>query len=332
MKRVWGPLPALGMAARESDDGFRTGKSWTLEERVLRTARIAEGRGFCFHHEDLAGLLLGGPEEPDAVRRAALREQRLNLVDGFVAVRGREVLVEHSRLRRNGGPTVVRECEAVAAEFARRLVADCPLVECVALAGSHATGAGLPGDDVDVNLFCGDGAKFIAYSLALYHASRFGLTASARSTAAERVGPLPKVVCVNVVFERSQTAPFARRDDQLAYELLISRPVFGADRLREVLESNGWLTSLFPQIAERREALITDGGSSYPPTAIGRSMASLNGSRSVLNALGFWLASAAHSAVDITRRGDPVTAGRVRQLRRMKYPYDVLDKVEDGKW
>jgi hypothetical protein len=320
------------MAARHGRNGDAGASAPSLGARVVRTARIAEARGFCFHHEDLAPLLVQGPAEPGAVARAAEREPSLNLVDGFVSLRGREALVAHSRRRRNRDPAAVARAETTATEFARRLAADCPLVECVALAGSHATGAGLEGDDVDVNVFCGDGAKFIAYALALMHASRFSLSPSASRGMAERVGPLPKVVCVNTVFERSQTSPFARRDDQLAFELLISRPVLGAERFSEVVETNPWLLELFPQIAMRPPSGSQDGGSSPPHTALGRSMASLNGSRSVLNALGYWLASAAHLAVDFTRRGDPVAAGRIRRLRRMKHPYDVLDKVENRRW
>jgi hypothetical protein len=298
-----------------------------LESRVVRTARIADRRGFCFHHEDLARWLHGGPGSPAEVARATLASPRLSLRDGFVALRGRESLVALSRRRREAHSTQRGVGPALASEFARRLAADCPFVRSVALCGSHATGGAVPGDDVDVNLLVEDGTKFVSYSVALLHASRHSLTRRARKSAEERVGPFPKVVCVNAVYEESQTRPFSRRDEQVAFEFLASRPVFGAGRMREMLEANPWLLDHFPQIAERFASRVPLEAAP-PPSRLGRAMGSLNGTRDVADAVGYVFARLAHGFADASRRGDPVAAARREFLRSAKHPYDVLDRVE----
>lgn len=62
---------------------------------------------------------------------------------------------------------------------------------------------------------------------------------------------LPKLICINVIWEESEALPFVRHDAYMAYALLRQKPIFGIDFYRKILAKNMWLKMYFPKIYYR---------------------------------------------------------------------------------
>src|SRR5581483_5653162 len=125
-----------------------------------------------------------------------------------------------------------------------------PYVRAVSIAGSLATGGFRESDDVDLNLIVDDGHRHLAYvavnALGLVHA----LAHRAKPVDDLTRRPLaPRLMTANLILERSQCLPLARQDEDMAFELLVARPVFGSDEISSVIESNPGLLDHAPQLA-----------------------------------------------------------------------------------
>ncbi len=211
---------------------------------------------------------------------------------------------------RNGDATTIAQ------QFAKSLLRICPLVDCVALSGSAATGGYMPADDVDLDLFVRDHAKYLTYAIAL----ALGLLVSLRS---RKSGRLRKVICINVVWTRAQTEPFARNDEALAFELLHCRPIFGAPHFRQVISSNPWILRFFPQL---------DGTGTGDQTApeignLGRIVAWIGRHPTLLflaDRIGRLFSHAAYDLSHWMKRKDSEAMERLAFLRRVKFPYEVF--------
>ncbi|HTD80877.1 MAG TPA: hypothetical protein VK723_01875, partial [Thermoplasmata archaeon] len=175
------------------------------------------------------------------------------------------------------------------------------------------------------NLFAEDGAKYTVYLSALFLGLKYSLRHGRLFRGgASLLGPLPKVTCVNVVWTESDSRPFIRQDASLAFELLRSVPITGAAHYARTLESNPWLGGHFPQIFTR---VVVDRVGRQPLSMLAGVIGAIAGSprgRRIIERVCRGVVAAIHRVVRLTRERDPEAMGRHAFLRRVKFPYDVL--------
>jgi hypothetical protein len=117
------------------------------------------------------------------------------------------------------------------------------------LVGSAATGGVAHGDDVDLNLVVADGRKYSTNLLAGLLNRKYSIRYH-QATGMKRKDHylIPPVMCINIIWEESQVAPFIRQDGQVAYEVFTGRVLHGREYHRWMLSANGWLSGYFPQM------------------------------------------------------------------------------------
>jgi hypothetical protein len=298
--------------------------------RAERTLEIMHRWGYAPTLDLLASSLLGGSVTREELAVALSRSNPVRVEDGFAYLTAHGHLVGKSKKRVESHRVLNGEGQRIAAEFTRELVRLCPLVECVALTGSLASGGYRTGDDIDFDLFVRSGAKYTSYLISnligLRYAWRY------RDRAPEeilRTPVLPKVTCINVVWPHDETVPFARRDEGLAFELARCVPMHGSVRFRQMLEDNPWIRAYFPQLYDR----AWPEEESPEPNPLGRFLASVAKRPRLMRALealsfgAFWIL---YRFVQGTRRKDPAARARMEFLRRVKYPYEVFEKTSES--
>lgn len=290
----------------------------------MRTLELMHNWGYAPTVEVLAAGLLGGDVPPSMLREALRGSARVRISGGIAFLEGREDLSSTSvrRMRKNG--LLNGTARAIAESYAHDLAHHCPFVQCMALAGSVASGGFAEGDDIDFDLFVEPGTKYITYLVAnltgLRYAWRFR---KAAGDEAHRIPFLPKVVCINVVWPEDETRPFVRQDENLAFELFRCIPLSGTRRFEKALAENPWIEGHFPQILRLREPQdIHVPGSALAGflRAVGEHPRLLRlAERSSRTAS--WIL---YRFVQSTRRNNPAAQERIEFLRRVKYPYEVF--------
>lgn len=200
--------------------------------------------------------------------------------------------------------------------FTARLVALAPFVISVAIAGSLASGGFAPADDVDLNLVVEDGHRHQAYVLLNLLGYAHALRHRGKPVDDLTRRPLaPRLMTANLILERSDWRPLRRVDPDMAFELLVQVPVFGARFLHGAIAANPGLLASFPQLAGR------DGGPEV--SAPRRLPAALYPS---------WLEGAARRLGEAgwrwmmwTRRNRPDALRRVQLVRETMRPYALFD-------
>jgi len=285
-------------------------------QRVLRTVALLERRGYALSAGRLGTLCLGGPVSGEDVLAAAAIRPELRLAEGLVltvATAPRAPwIAERARRHRREAPAYLDS----ALGFARLLVALCPFVLGIAIAGSLASGGFVETDDVDLNLIVEDGHRHLAYcalnALGLLHALRHrrkpvdGLT---------RRPLAPRLLTANLILERRQCFPLPRQDEQMAFELLASQPCFGTPLWRRVVGANPGLRRHFPQL----EGWAAAEGFPAPRRAPGWLFPAM------LDGPARGLGSAAWRWMQWTRRHDPEALERVAYVRQTMRPYTLFD-------
>ena len=307
---------AAGTRGKLLEGNLDAGRTATLAERTIRTLEVMHRWGYAPTVERLAEDLLGGRLSSEDLRPTLARMREITTQEGFVCLRSHESLLEKSKRRVESHKALNGAANAIAEEFASGLLRICPLVDCIALSGSAASGGFEATDDVDFNLFVQDGAKYLTYSLALL----LGLKASLRHSTS---GGLRKITCINVLWTRRETSPFSRRDEDLAFELLRSRPIYGSSHFREVIISNPWTLRFFPQLE------WTDFIDRTPPgiRGIGRIVGWIGRHPTLLaivDRLGRGVSHAVYFVAHWMKRRDPKAMERLAFLRRVKFPYEVF--------
>ena len=316
--------------------GYNEVSGLTIAQRAGYTLALAHLRGYALPVDRLPCLLLGGPEPAGVVREAISGQSRIILRDGLACLRGSEGLLHATQERLSSHPGLEGSFARLARSYARELVGALPTVECVAVAGSLSSGGLCSGDDIDFNLFVRDGSKFLSYLASLMLAGRYGLGAArggngngslggAGAAAASHPMPLPlitKRICINVIWERAEARPFARRDAALAFEILNSRPIHNSRYFDEVVARNRWLLSYFPQIAARHPA------EELAPPGNGRLVSGVLGGLARAG-LGEGLSRRAvgmlHSLVAGYREAYPESRACARRKELLKHPYGLLE-------
>ncbi|MFQ5946526.1 MAG: hypothetical protein ACE5NC_09820 [Anaerolineae bacterium] len=292
---------------------------------MRQTLQLFAAWGHAATVEQLARHLVGGAAEPEALRRILQDSDGLTVQDGFVALRDGGVLIAKTRRRMAAHADLQAVYLSLAREYSTQLLQWCPFLQCIALTGSLASGGFQEGDDVDFDLFVESGTKYTTYLIGTLLGVRYAWRFRHRETDPRHATPLlPKVTCVNVVWREHETRPFLRTDENMAYELLRCRPLFGAPRFLEVLQDNAWLQDHFPQIyAQTWSDEVTDG----QLNPVGRFLRSLSTWPRLLRAvevLSRGLAWSLYRVVQWSRRNNPEALAHIEFLHQVKHPYEVF--------
>ncbi len=292
----------------------------SIGDRIVGTLALAQSRGYNLTMESLSARLLGGPAPLEELREEVLGHAGLEFDGMFVGLRG-SLRAEKCALRTQANGKWLPLAMAVAREYARDLVRLSPHIRCVMLAGSAGSGGFCPEDDIDLNLVVRDGTKYTiflrALLLSLRYSVRYGRTFGGRY-----VPGVPKVICINVVWEERQVAPFARRDGQLAFELLNSVVVHNPGYHRWMLERNAWMRDFFPQLFYGKCPV---GADAAPAGGDGHASTSRTVERFSRKAL-----FALHGIVWRLRARRPDLRERMLQVERAKRPYGIFDDPRPG--
>jgi hypothetical protein len=293
----------------------------STSERVRRTVALLSRRGFALAPDRLAARCLGGAVSEGDVRWAVAASSDVTLEHGLVLMRSDSVRAGEIASRAAGHDRDAPQYLAMTLRFVRTLVSLAPFIRSVSIAGSLASGGFRASDDVDLNLVVDDGHRHLAYVavnvLGLLHALRH------RSKPVDDLSrrPLaPRLMTANLILERSQCHPLLRQDEDMAFEMAMSQPVFGLDVFDEVVRANPALLDHFPQLGYRSPELVIDTASRprlpawmFP---------------SFLDRAARGLGAAAWHYMQWTRRGKPEALARVAYVRATMRPYSLFDEPD----
>ena len=297
--------------------GYLRAPATTISERVQRTVALLGRRGYAVTPSKLGEICLGGPISPDDVRWAVAASPYLAISEDLVVER--EALEQAGAIRRRALNHDAESLHYVGltVDFVRTLVGVAPFIRSVSIAGSLASGGFRASDDVDLNLIVDDDHRHVAYAvvnlLGLLHALRFRGKPIDDLT---RRPIAPRLMTANLILELSQCRPLARDDEDMAFELLVSEPVFGPEALRDVIDENAGLLEHFPQLAERPAPLRIDGPRRRLPKALYPKF---------LDAPARLLGESAWRYMQWTRRHRPEALARVAFVRATMRPYTLFD-------
>jgi hypothetical protein len=287
---------------------------------VRRTVALLSRRGFALGPDRLAALCLGGAISEGDVRWAVAASSDLMLEHGLVLMRSDSVRAGEIASRAAAHDSDAPHYLAMTVRFVRTLVFIAPFIRSVSIAGSLASGGFRASDDVDLNLIVDDGRRHLAYVavnfLGLLHAMRH------RSKPVDDLTrrPLaPRLMTANLILERSQCRPLLRSDEDMAFEMAMSQPVFGLDAFDEVVRANPALLDHFPQLGYRSPALVIDAMRRRLPAWI---------FPSILDGAARRVGAAAWHYMQWTRRGKPEALARVAYVRATMRPYSLFDEPD----
>ncbi len=293
----------------------------STSERVRRTVALLSRRGFALGPERVATLCMGGAVSKSDVRWAVAASPDLALAHDLVISRADAPRAGDIRSRAANHAIDAPRYLAMTLRFVRTLVAFAPFIRSVSIAGSLASGGFRASDDVDLNLIVDDGHRHLAYVavnvLGLLHAFRHRGKPVDDLT---RRPIAPRLMTANLILERSQCHPLVRQDEDMAFELLMSQPVYGVAVFEEVLEANPELLDHFPQLGPGSGTRAVDSStSSRVPAWL--FPASLDGAARRLG-------NAAWRYMQWTRRNKPDALARVAYVRATMRPYTLFDEPD----
>lgn len=286
-------------------------------DRIIQTVALLNRRGYALAPERLAEVCLGGPVSTEQVRWAVAAGRGLAFAEGLVIDRSAAGRVDEIRSRAICHSEEAEQYFQMTLRFVRTLVVFAPFIRCVSIAGSLASGGFRASDDVDLNLVVDDGHRHVAYVavnvLGLLHA----LAHRAKPVDDLTRRPIaPRLMTANLILERSQCLPLERQDEDMAFELLMAEPVFGADAIREVIQANPGLLEHFPQLSDKPAPLLLNPPRRRLPTALFPAL--LDGAARALG-------ESAWRYMQWTRRNHPDALERVRYVRSTMRPYTLFD-------
>ena len=297
--------------------GYSRETAAPASDRVRRTVALLGRRGYALTAKGLGEVCLGGPlPEPD-VRWAVASAPDLSVAENLV--------VAHEATGRAGDISGRAEAHcaeappylAMALGFVHTLVALAPFIRSVSIAGSLASGGFRASDDVDLNLIVDDGHRHLAYVmvnvLGIVHALRHRGKPVDDLT---RRPVAPRLMTANLILERSQCFPLARQDEDMAFELLMAEPVFGAGAVAELIQANPQLLEHFPQLATKTARLSVDVPRRLLPSWL--YPRALDGAARLVGAT-------AWRYMQWTRRHHPEALERVAYVRSTMRPYTLFD-------
>ena len=286
-------------------------------ERVLRTVALLSRRGYALSPARVGAICMGGAMSESDVRRAIAASTDLTVVRDLVVERNHMPRIDEILARANGHAAASPAYVEMTRRFVSALVVAAPFVRSVWIAGSLATGGFRDSDDVDLNLVVDDGHRHLAYvvvnALGLLHALRHRGKPVDDLT---RRPIAPRLMTANLILETSQLAPLARQDEGMAFELLVSQPVFGGNVFDQIVAANLRLAEHFPQLLGTREQNEIQSPSTRLPRWLYPAL--LDGAARVLG-------GAAWRYMQWTRRHSPDALARVAFVRDTMRPYTLFD-------
>jgi hypothetical protein len=297
--------------------GYSPDRSASTSDRVLRTVGLLQRRGYALTPDRLGALCLGGELSEAEVRWAVAAAPELTLAGDLVVDRAAVERAGEIRSRAKAHDAEAARYLPMTARFVRSLVAAAPFIRGVSVAGSLASGGFRASDDVDLNLIVDDGHRHLAYVMvnllgvahALAHRGKPVDDLTRRPVA-------PRLMTANLILERSECHPLVRQDEDMAYELLVAKPMFGFEVFEELIDSNPTLLDHFPQLAGRFGPLTVDPAGRRAPEWL--FPASLDGVARVIG-------RAAWRYMQWTRRHHPAALSRVAYVRETMRPYTLFD-------
>ena len=285
----------------------------THVDRVSRTVAILERRGYALAPDSLGAICYGGRLDMHQVLAAVATSPDLEVASGLVVTRdagpGSAAVAARAAEHERAAPAYT----AAAVRFVRQFVRFNPYVVSVSLAGSLASGGFRESDDVDLNLVVEDGLRHLAYAALNAFAGLHALAHRGKPVDDLTRRPLaPRLMTANLILERSQCFPLERTDEDMAFELMQSRPLYGGGFLADVVAANPALLDHFPQLAERtggersrrRLGALVPRFLDPPARIVGR---------------------AAWRYMQRTRRDHPEALARVAFVRATMRPYALFD-------
>lgn len=297
--------------------GYSPARPASTSARVRQTVELLQRRGYALTPQRLGSLCLGGSLSEDEVRWAVAASPDLTIAEGLVVGQPARARAGEIRARAVSHDTDAAPYLPMTARFVRTLVAVAPFIRSVSVAGSLASGGFRATDDVDLNLIVDDGHRHLAYvavnALGVLHA----LAHRAKPVDDLTRRPIaPRLMTANLILERSQCHPLERQDADMAYELLVSEPVFGFETLRTVLDSNPDLIDHFPQLAEKRPRMLVDPPAWRMPAVL---------FPTAFDGAARRVGEAAWRYMQWTRRRHPDALARVAYVRATMRPYTLFD-------
>jgi hypothetical protein len=265
----------------------------------------------------LGALCLGGELSEAEVLWAVAATPELTFADGLVVERITVDRVGEIRSRALAHESEAAPYLPMTMRFVRTLVMAAPFIRSVSVAGSLASGGFKASDDVDLNLIVDDGHRHLAYVainvLGLLHA----LPHRAKPVDDLTRRPVaPRLMTANLILELSQCHPLERQDEDMAYELLASEPVFGIETFHEVLGSNPALFDHFPQLAHKAAPQQVEPPAWRVPDQL---------FPTALDGAARWIGGRAWRYMQWTRRNHPDALARVAYVRETMRPYALFD-------
>jgi len=300
--------------------GRSPAQSSSTSERVRRTVALLSRRGFALDAERLASSCLGGAVAEQDVRWAVAASPELTLAQDLVVLRSDGTRAVAIRSRAADHATDAPPYLKMTLRFVRTLVRVAPFIRSVSIAGSLASGGFRASDDVDLNLIVDDGRRHLAYVAVNVLGALHALRHRAKPVDDLTRRPLaPRLMTANLILERSQCHPLVRQDEDMAFELLMSQPVFGVEVFDEVVQANPALLDHFPQLESRSPALFI-GAPARPWLPAWLFPAMFDG-------LARRIGGAAWRLMQWTRRSKPDALARVAYVRATMRPYTLFDET-----
>jgi hypothetical protein len=294
-------------------------RSVPIVDRVGRTVALLARRGYALRVDRIAQVCIGGAISPQEVRWAvAAAGHDLAIADELVLDRAGLGRVDQIRSRALGHADDAGAYVDMTVRFVRSLVVLAPFIRSVSIAGSLASGGFRASDDVDLNLIVDDGHRHLAYvavnALGLVHA----LAHRAKPVDDLTRRPIaPRLMTANLILERSHYLPLERQDEDMAFELLMAEPLFGAESIQELICANPALVEHFPQLADKHAALVIERPTHRLPSRL---------FPRVLDGAARAFGESAWRYMQWTRRHHPDALERVRYVRSTMRPYALFDR------
>jgi hypothetical protein len=299
--------------------GYSPARYTSVSDRVGQTVRLIRRRGYALTPARLGRLCMGGAISEDEVRWAVAASPGLTIAEGLVVESAAMARVCDINARAAAHESDSAAYVPMTMRFVRTLVALAPFIRSVSVAGSLASGGFRAADDIDLNLIVDDGHRHIAYVavnlLGLLHA----LAHRAKPVDDLTRRPIaPRLMTANLILEISQCRPLLRQDEDMAYELLIAEPVFAAQIIEDVVDSNPALVDHFPQLAGKRAPLQIEPPRWRLPGFLFPAF---------LDGIARRVGLAAWRYMQWTRRRHPDALARVAYVRSTMRPYTLFDET-----
>ncbi|TMB47023.1 MAG: hypothetical protein E6J53_03760 [Chloroflexi bacterium] len=285
---------------------------------MRQTVLLLRRRGYAVGPARLAEICLGGPLSESEVRWAVAACRDLVISDELVVDTSSLSRITDIRGRARAHHAEASAYMQMTRAFVRILVGVAPFIRSVSIAGSLASGGFRQSDDVDLNLIVDDGYRHLAYVVVNFLGLVHALRHRAKPVDDLTRRPLaPRLMTANLILERSQCIALQRQDEDMAFELLISEPVFGVETIHQVIESNPGLLEQFPQLAGKAAPLLIRSPAWRLPRAAFPKVA--DGAARTLGAT-------AWRYMQWTRRHKPDALARVAYVRATMRPYALFDE------